>query len=297
MASFKQLLRGTVMALALSTLCVVGASAANVGVGTVTADALRMRSEASTEASIMATAPKGENVVVIEAVENGWYKVDYEAVEGYMSGEFLEIREKADVELGYGKVNTDGSPLNVRSAPDAESDRLTTLSDNKVVNIVGVDSGWFKIEVGNVVGYVLSDYMVLCRDEYGNRGDNGSGSIGEQIVAFAKTFLGTPYVYGGNGPSCFDCSGFTKYVYAHFGYNINRGATQQLSNGTAISRSQLQPGDLVFFRHNTSKPVSHVGIYIGNNQFIHASTNAYKVQINDLSGHYANTYVYARHIY
>lgn len=296
MASFKQLLRGTVMALTLSTLCVVGASAANVGVGTVTADALRMRSEASTEASILATAPKGENVVVIEAVEDGWYKVDYEAVEGYMSGEFLEIREKADVALGFGKVNTDGSPLNVRSAPDTDSDRLATLSDNKVVNIVGVDSGWFKIEVGNTVGYVLTDYMVPCRDEYGNRGD-GSGSIGEQIVAFAKTFLGTPYVYGGNGPSCFDCSGFTKYVYAHFGYNINRGATQQLSNGTAISRSQLQPGDLVFFRHNTSKPVSHVGIYIGNNQFIHASTNAYKVQINDLSGHYANTYVYARHIY
>lgn len=296
MASFKQLLRGTVMALALSTLCVVGASAANVGVGTVTADALRMRSEASTEASILATAPKGEHVVVLEAVEDGWYKVDYEAVEGYMSGEFLEIQEKADVALGFGKVNTDGSPLNVRSAPDTDSDRLATLSDNKVVNIVGVDSGWFKIEVGNTVGYVLTDYMVPCRDEYGNRGD-GNGSIGEQIVAFAKTFLGVPYVYGGNGPSCFDCSGFTKYVYAHFGYNINRGAAQQLSNGTAISRSQLQPGDLVFFRHNTSKPVSHVGIYIGNNQFIHASTNAYKVQINDLSGHYANTYVYARHIY
>lgn len=297
MASFKQLLRGTVMALALSTLCVVGASAANVGVGTVTADALRMRSKASTDASILATAPKGENVVVLEAVEDGWYKVDYQAVEGYMSGEFLEIREKADVDLGYGKVNTDGSPLNVRSAPNADSDRLTTLSDNKVVNIVGVDSGWFKIEVGNIMGYVLSDYMLPCRDEYGTRGDSSASSIGEQIVAFAKTFLGTPYVYGGNGPSCFDCSGFTKYVYAHFGYNINRGATQQLSNGTAISRSQLQPGDLVFFRHNTSKPVSHVGIYIGNNQFIHASTNAYKVQINDLSGHYANTYVYARHIY
>ena len=126
MASFKQLLRGTVMALALSTLCVVGASAANVGVGTVTADALRMRSEASTEASILATAPKGEHVVVIEAVEDGWYKVDYEAVEGYMSGEFLEIQEKADVALGFGKVNTDGSPLNVRSAPDTDSDRLST---------------------------------------------------------------------------------------------------------------------------------------------------------------------------
>ncbi len=297
MASIKQLLRGAVMALALSTLCVVGASAANVGVGTVTADALRMRSQANTEASILATAPKGDTVVVLEAVEDGWYKVDYQAVEGYMSGEFLDVQEKADVELGYGKVDTDGSPLNVRSAPDTDSERLTTLSYGQVVNIIGVDNGWYKIEVGGTVGYVLSDYMLPCRDEYGARGDNNSNNIGEQIVAFAKTFLGTPYVYGGNGPNCFDCSGFTKYVYAHFGYSINRGATQQLSNGVAISRSQLQPGDLVFFRHNTTKPVSHVGIYIGNNQFIHASTNSYQVQINNLAGHYSNTYVYARHIY
>lgn len=214
-----------------------------------------------------------------------------------MSGEFLDVQEKADVELGYGKVDTDGSPLNVRSAPDTDSERLTTLSYGQVVNIIGVDNGWYKIEVGGTVGYVLSDYMLPCRDEYGTRGDNNSNNIGEQIVAFAKTFLGTPYVYGGNGPNCFDCSGFTKYVYAHFGYSINRGATQQLSNGVAISRSQLQPGDLVFFRHNTTKPVSHVGIYIGNNQFIHASTNSYQVQINNLAGHYSNTYVYARHIY
>lgn len=299
MVSLKHLLRGALMAGIVSTLCVVSASAANVGVGTVTADALHLRSEASTETSILATAPKDANVVVLEDTGDGWYKVDYQSVEGYMSGEYLEVAETADVDLGYGLVQTDGSPLNVRSAPSTEAERITTLSNGRVVSIIGVDQGWFKISIGDTVGYVSSDYMVTCRDEYGTRGDGSTaGNIGEQIVAYAKQFLGTPYVYGGNGPSCFDCSGFTKYVYAHFGYNLNRGATGQLSNGVAVSRSQLQPGDLVFFRYNTSMPVSHVGIYIGGGQFIHASTNRYQVQIDTLtSGHYNNVYVYARHIY
>ena len=116
-------------------------------------------------------------------------------------------------------------------------------------------------------------------------------------MALAKQYLGTPYVLGGNGPSSFDCSGFTKYIYAQFGYTLNRTATDQLQNGVSVSRSELQPGDLVFFKYNTSKPVSHVGIYIGGGEFIHASTNRYMVQIDQMnSGHYANVFVYARRI-
>ena len=106
------------------------------------------------------------------------------------------------------------------------------------------------------------------------------------------------YVYGGNGPNSFDCSGYTSYVYRHFGYTLNRTASGQLSNGTSVSKSELQPGDLVFFRYNTSKAASHVGIYIGGGQFIHASTNTYTVKIDNLtSGHYANVYVGARRIF
>ena len=104
-------------------------------------------------------------------------------------------------------------------------------------------------------------------------------------------------MYGGNGPNVFDCSGFTTYVYRQFGYTLNRTATGQLSNGVSVSKSELRPGDLVFFRYNTSKPVSHVGIYIGGGQFIHASTNEYVVRIDNLTyGHYANVYVYGRRI-
>ena len=300
-----KLLRTAFLTVALSALCVVGASAASVGAGTVDVDALRLREEASTSSTILATASKGDTVVVLEEAEDGWYKVDYKSVEGYMSGEYLTVSAKADVNIGYGLVKTGGSTLNVRSGPGTSYDKVTSLSNGAVVTITGIDNGWYKITTkAGTVGYVSSEYMVTCKDSAGSRGDGPVASsmsystgLGQQIVDYAKQYLGVPYVYGGNGPNCFDCSGFTTYVYRHFGYTLNRTATGQLSNGVSVSKSELQPGDLVFFKDGGSKPVSHVGIYIGGGQFIHASTSTYEVRINDLtSGYYNNVYVYARRI-
>ncbi len=294
-----KLLRTAVLSAAITGLCVVTASAAS-GVGTVEADALRLRAEAGTEASVLATAPKGATVVVLEEAGEGWYKVDYNTVEGYMSSEYLTVSEKADVSIGYGVVTTDGAALNVRSAPGTDSEKVATLNNGSVVSIVGIDSGWYKISFNGSTGYVSSEYMLTAKDSAGSRGDDTAApasSAGQQVVDYAKQYLGTPYVYGGNGPNGFDCSGFTKFIYKHFGYTLNRTATDQLSNGVSISRSELQPGDLVFFKYNTSKPVSHVGIYIGGGQFIHASTNTYTVKIDNLtSGHYDRVYVYGRRV-
>ncbi len=299
----KRLLRVVFAASVLSVLCVISASATNVGIGTVTADALRLRSEANTESSILATAALNDTVVVLEEVEEGWYKVDYKSVEGYMSGEYLEIATQADVAIGYGLVQSGDATLNVRSGPGTEYDQVTVLYDGTVVDIIGIDNGWFKIAHNDVSGYVSSDYMVTCKDSAGSRGDGAvvtsSSPMGQQVVEYAKQFLGKPYVWGGNGPNSFDCSGFTKYVYSHFGYTLNRTASAQLSNGVSVTRDQLQPGDLVFFYNGrVSTPVSHVGIYVGDGQFIHASTNTYAVQFDSLySNHYNNTYVYARRIF
>ena len=95
---------------------------------------------------------------------------------------------------------------------------------------------------------------------------------GAAIVAYAKQFLGNPYVYGGasltNGT---DCSGFTMSVYAHFGYGLSRSSYTQVNNGRAVSMSSLQPGDLLFYKYGGST-ISHVAIYIGGGQIIHAST-------------------------
>ena len=299
-----KLLRTTLLTVAVSAVCMIGASAAS-GVGTVNTDALRLRNEANTTSTILATASEGDTVVILEDAGNGWYKVDYNTVEGYMSGEYLTVSAQADVTIGYGLVQAGGSTLNVRSGPGTTYSKVTTLSDGAVVSIVGIDNGWYKIKTSSgATGYVSSEYMVTCKDSSGSRGDGttavavaSNSSMGQQIVDYAKQFLGVPYVYGGNGPNSFDCPGFTSYIYRHFGYTLNRTASTQLSNGVAVSKSELQPGDLVFFRYNTSYPASHVGIYIGNGQFIHASTNKYQVQIDQLlTGHYANVYIAGRRI-
>ena len=295
-----KLLRTAVVTVAVSCACLVSAAAASVSVGTVQADALRVRASASTDSSILATASKGDAVIVLEEAGDNWYKVDYQSVQGYMSGDYLTVAETADAAIGYGKVSANGSTLNLRSGPSTSSSKVGALSHGTVVKIVGVDSGWYKVDYNGTVGYVSSDYMVTTKETTSRGAETAAVSastIGGQVVAYAKQFLGTPYVYGGNGPNSFDCSGFTKYVYSHFGVTLNRTATDQLANGTAVSKSQLQPGDLVFFKANTTKPVSHVGIYIGGGQFIHASTNTYTVKIDNLNtGYYNGVYVYGRHI-
>lgn len=269
--------------------------AATLGAGTVTADALRLRDTPAAEGEILATASGGTSVVVLEDTGNGWYKVNFNTVEGYMSSEYLTVSTTADAALGYGLVDTDGSSLNMRAAAGTSYDTVASIPGGTVLELEGVDNGWYKVTYSGKTGYVSSDYITITTEP--DATETASSDLGAQIVAYAEEYLGTPYVLGGNGPNQFDCSGFTKYVYSHFGYTLNRTATDQLQNGVSVSKDELQPGDLVFFKYRTSKPVSHVGIYIGNSEFIHASTNRYVVQIDQMeSGHYANVYVYARRI-
>ena len=288
-----RLMRVALLGTVLTAMCTIGASAATLGAGTVTADALRLRSTPASEGEILATVSSGTNVVVLDEAEDGWYKVNYNSVEGYMSGEYLDVATKADTALGYGKVDADGSTLNMRAGASTSFDSLCSIPSGTVLELEGIYEGWYKVTYAGNTGYVSSDYITITTEPT----TSTSSALGEQIVALAKQYLGTPYVLGGNGPSSFDCSGFTKYIYAQFGYTLNRTATDQLQNGVSVSRDELQPGDLVFFKYNTSKPVSHVGIYIGNGEFIHASTNRYMVQIDQMNtGHYANVFVYARRI-
>lgn len=134
--------------------------------------------------------------------------------------------------------------------------------------------------------------------EAANRSGGHSGSSRDKLVAFAKTQLGKPYRYGSPGPNSFDCSGFTSYVYKNaLGVGISRSSRTQAGNGKYVSANELLPGDLVFF--NTSgKGISHVGIYIGNGQMIHASSGAnMRVIVSDIfSGYYKSKYVTARRI-
>ena len=111
-------------------------------------------------------------------------------------------------------------------------------------------------------------------------------------MAYALQYKGYPYVYATAGPNSFDCSGFTSYVYAHFGYTLNRSSKDQIKNGVAVSKSELQPADILLFSRDGTR-VTHVGLYIGEGKFIHASTSTTGVIISDLNSTYYTTHYFA----
>ena len=203
----------------------------------------------------------------------------------------------------YACINAGGDALRVRQGPGTSYEILCNVYDGDRFPITGKTDGWYQILCNGRTGYVSAEFVTVEDKDSVSKPDGGNGDnsstnpLAQQIVDFALQYVGYPYVYGTAGPDTFDCSGFTYYVYAHFGYSLNRSSRDQVNNGVAVSKDQLQPGDLVFFKYNTSKAASHVGIYIGGGQFIHASTNTYTVKIDNLdSGYYSRVYVYGRHV-
>lgn len=138
-----------------------------------------------------------------------------------------------------------------------------------------------------------------------NNGLTADGIVGPQtsrmikakkIVKAAKGYSGIPYVWGGASPGGFDCSGFTSYVYGKNGITIPRVSADQFNNGKWVDKSSLLPGDLVFFTTYKAGP-SHVGIYLGNSQFAHASSSAGKITISDMNNpYYSQRYLGARRV-
>jgi cell wall-associated NlpC family hydrolase len=270
---------------------------------------LRIRSEANSDSAILAQLDNGVKVDVLSSAENGWYHIAYGNINGYVASDYLIVDGAGEavtavasaspttvesvtpvvqpVSSKYGKVIA--SSLYVRSGPGTEYDAVSSLQQGKIVTVKGIVNGWYQIENG----YVSSDLGALVAAPAATR-----SSKGQEIANYAKTLVGSPYVYGGSSPSGFDCSGFTSYVYKQFGYSINRTASTQLDNGKAVSKSELQPGDLVMFKKGSgSSRASHVGIYIGNNQFVHASTARVGVIISSMSeSYYATGFVGARRI-
>lgn len=301
----------------------VQTSTALNALGVVTGSGVRMRSGSSTESSILRAMEKGA-VVELTAEEGDWYKASYDGDSGYISARYVTRYDSASGLSGAGRVTAD--VLNIRSAPGSGSSAVGSVQYGSIVTVTGIDSGWYAVSYNGVSGYVSSRYVVLCAPaadvpeqqpetpadkpedtapapetpetpaEPPSSSPAGAVS-GSQVVSLAQQYLGVPYVYGGSSPSGFDCSGFTMYIFSQVGVSLPHGATSQLSYGTAVSYSELQPGDLVFFQ-DYGAVASHVGIYIGDGQFIHASSSSYNgkcVVTSSLSEtYYANHYYTAR---
>ena len=295
MKQFTVRLTAFLLAAVILTTLILTATAAPMAthIGIVKArGGLRLRSDATTASKILDTAHYGDSVVILEK-KGSWYKVNYNLQIGYMSGDYLTLKERENVDLGRGSI--DGSVVNMRSAPNTGSKIVTQLKRNNTVEIFGFNCGWYKVRTAaDQIGYIRSDLLKLLDKPAENFGvaSNGNSSApsltaGEKLAAYAKTFVGYPYVYGGSSPDGFDCSGFTQYCARQMGYTIQRTATAQLSNGTKVSRENLKPGDLVFFGYGST--ASHVGIYIGDGKFVHASSPEVGVIVSKMNSAYYTT--------
>lgn len=287
----------------LALVMTTGVAFASIGSATVTADSLRLRSEASTNSATMTKAPKGATVTVEEDLGNGWYKVTYGNQTGYMSGDWLTVSladgtvlpasEGTEPEQKRGLI-TAGS-LNVRSGAGTAYEKVGSLKAGAVVDIVAdLGNGWYQIDSG----YISAEYVTLVDADY-----QATSALGVSAAAMAKSLLGCRYRSGAAGPNSFDCSGLMYYIYKQLGHPIARGSSSQYYNsGYFVSTSAMQPGDLLFFfdrRFDSSGgtlPTTHVGMYVGNGQFIHASTTSYRVQYDSIYGYYAPYIVGAKRI-
>ncbi len=192
-----------------------------------------------------------------------------------------------------------GNGVNLRSGPGTGYKVYACLPKGTPITVNGIEGGWYKVTYNGYNGYMSKDYVSVHKtNATANRSGmkvDRYGNTGADVANFAAKYLGVPYVYGGASPSGFDCSGLVYHVYKNFGYTLNRTAAGQNSNGIWVSRDNLRPGDIVLF--NTNGGISHAGIYVGNNQFIHAVKPGVPVKYESLStAYYSSRYVAARRI-
>ena len=254
----------------------------------ITADAVNFRSGPSTSYLSLGSFNKGDKVEYL-GTSGSWVKVKYNNKTGYVYGSYVG---------NYATITqyVTATTLNVRSGAGTSYSVLGSLSKGTKVEVISTTNGWSKINYNGSIGYVSSQYLSSSSTDSST--STTSSSV-NKVISLAKSLLGKSYVWGAQGPSTFDCSGFTYYVFKNAAnITLPRVSQDQSTYGTYVSKSNLKVGDLVFFDTNGANDgnVSHVGIYLGNNQFIHASSSKGKVVISEMSSYYSGAYVNARRV-
>ncbi|MEG0250100.1 MAG: SH3 domain-containing protein [Peptostreptococcus sp.] len=263
--------------------------------------------------------PNGWVKVMLNDGTTGWANgkyIDMTVTEDKTNiDDYNKQQEQNKQNSNQGKVNSSVG-LRVRSGAGTNTSVITTLNHNSVVNIIGEENGWYKVKLENgQTGYVGAGYVTKTTpsNPNNNNNNNGSGNIkedgqdtnknpdktpdknpgsnttaaGQKVVDTATSLLGVKYSWGGTTTAGFDCSGFTQYVYKNaLGVNIPRVSRDQANAGSAVSMSNAKAGDLLYFDTMGGGRTSHVGIYLGDGKFIHASgsaSNPEYVKISSLS--------------
>lgn len=241
----------------------------------VSTTTLNVRKDANTSSSLVVQLKLNDKVKVVETVDNTWSKIKYNNYTGYVATKYLS-NDKAEItsrstettrDLEENLDNSSSNSNNEKKNSSESSNSSKKSSSSKSSNSSKESSS--------------SD----------SKKSSSSSTSGSNVVAYAKKFLGNPYVWGGTSLTngC-DCSGFVMSVYSHFGYSLPHSSSALAGVGTAVSKSDLQVGDIVCF-------TGHVGIYIGGNKMIHASTPKTGIIISSLSErYYASKYKCARRV-
>ena len=258
-------------------------------------DAIHVRAEASTNSKVVTNVYKNETYTIKKFDKTGeWIKVKIKAgVSGWISAQYANVNinmetaitrkeEKAKIKkereaakaAAKAAAEEEARKQAEQQEQQASNDNSQSSSDGTYSNSSNSSSrSNYSNSSSSSSSSSSASSSSSSKKSHSSSSSRSSGSgTGAAIVAYAKQFLGNPYVYGGasltNGT---DCSGFTMSVYAHFGYGLSRSSYTQVNNGRAVSMSSLQPGDLLFYKYGGST-ISHVAIYIGGGQIIHAST-------------------------
>lgn len=282
----------------LAAVLAVSASALDsIKAGVVDASALNLRQQATTESASLKMLSNGTDLSVI-GEEGEFYKVSAAGTVGYAHKDYVIIKDIMNISNGGG-VKVTASALNLRAEPSLSAAVIGKLYEGTTAEIIGINSGWLKVNSSAGTGYISPDYVEYIELSSASAGQASSNSsLGQQVVDKALSYLGVKYVYGGASPSGFDCSGLSYYVYKQFGVTLNRSSSAQTSNGYKVSKSELVPGDLVFFSSPGSSSVGHVGIYIGGGQMVHSVKPGRSVEIDTInSGYYSTYYWGARRIF
>lgn len=273
----------------------------NLGMSVISSGNLNIRQEASTDSEVVGILTNHNACELLEDAGD-WYKVTSGKVTGYVNKQYLvtgdEAESIAEQEIKtVATVNTE--TLNVRAEKSTEAAVLSQVGNSEAFTVNSVADGWVEISVDDSVGYISQDYVTLAQAlptaktiEQVKYGD-GVSDVRASVVSYALQFVGNRYVWGGTSlEKGVDCSGFTMRILGKYGISLPHSSRAQPSYGTKISASEAKPGDLFFY--GSGRSISHVAIYIGNGQIVHASNKRDGIKVSN--AYYRNPICVARYL-
>ena len=260
----------------------------NLGMSVISSGNLNIRQEASTDSEVIGILTNHNACELLEDAGE-WYKVTSGKVTGYVNKQYLVTGDEAEAIAEQeiktvATVNTE--TLNVRAEKSTEAAVLSQVGNSEAFTVNSVADGWVEISVDDSVGYISQDYVTLAQAlptaktiEQVKYGD-GVSDVRASVVSYALQFVGNRYVWGGTSlEKGVDCSGFTMRILGKYGISLPHSSRAQPSYGTKISASEAKPGDLFFY--GSGRSISHVAIYIGNGQIVHASNKRDGIKVSN----------------